>query len=494
MYKIFIFFVVACITIFMYLPQPAKVEKEQTTLTNSTNPNIIFILTDDMDKPAIDSMPSVNQLLVNQGTTFSNFFVSVPLCCPSRASILTGQYAHNHRVLKNSPPEGGFRTAFAENLEVSTVATSVKSVGYKTIYLGKYLNGYPDNKPTYIPPGWDEWNTLTAGVTKDGFSFNYEMNQNGRIVKYGDKPSDYLTDVIANQAVNFIQRTENSTPFFMFFSTSSPHEPSVPAPRHSNLFSTAKAPRKPSFNERDVSLKPEYIRKKKLLNKNQINKLDALYRKRLQSLQAVDEAVARIIQTLKDTGKLENTYIIFTSDNGLQFGEHRLPAGKRTPYEESIGIPFVVRGPNIASNKVVSELSAIIDLAPTIAELTGSTLMHTVDGRSLVPLFKGNSKADAWRQTILIEHWTSPKKEKLDNEIVVPTYQGLRNVKYLYVEYQNGERELYNLEQDPFELQNLYPTINSSLKQELETRLSLLRNCVGQDCQKLENLPIVETR
>ncbi|MBI4854774.1 MAG: sulfatase [Acidobacteria bacterium] len=490
MHKIVVIFIIFILinSFFISASQSTQLQSGQTP---SVPPNIIFILTDDMDKPLIDSMPTVKQQLMVQGTTFSNFFVSVPLCCPSRTSILTGQYAHNHGVLKNSPPEGGFRTVFAKNVELSTIATSVQSEGYKTIYLGKYFNGYPDNKPTYIPPGWNQWYALTSGVTKDRFSFNYEMNQNGQIVKYGDNPSDYLTDVLAKQATEFIQSNQNNTPFFMYFATSSPHAPAVPAPRHANLFANARAPRKLSFNEKNVSSKPDYIRGRALLTKNQINKLDNLYRKRLQSLQAVDEAVAKIIKTLADTGKLENTYIIFTSDNGLQFGEHRLPAGKRTPYEESIGVPFVIRGPNVAKNKVVNELSSIIDIAPTIAELTKSTMTNTTDGRSLVPLLKSNLAVGSWRQTILLEQWTSPKKQRLDNEFVVPTYHGLRNTRYLYVEYQNGERELYDLDKDPFELQNLYTTANTSLKNELANRLGLLRNCVGVNCQTLEDLPIV---
>ena len=368
-------------------------------------PNIILILTDDQDVQlgSLDYMPQVKAQLANQGLTFSNYFVPLSLCCPSRTTILRGQFPHNSQVMTNNLPLGGFEKVYADNLESSTLATLLHGAGYRTVLMGKYLNGYPDTaSPTYIPPGWDEWYSPSAGNPYT--EYLYTLNENGKLVPYFSTPSDYLTDVIAGKAVDFIQRASSTPdrPLFMYFASYAPHAPSTPAPRHANLFPGAMAPRPPSFNEPDVSGKPAYVATRPVLTQAQIDSIDADYRKRIQSLQAVDEAVGAILSALAATGRLSNTYIFFTSDNGYHMGEHRLLPGKYTPYETDIHVPMIVRGPGVPAGLVRDQITANVDLAETFTELAGITQLPFSDGRSLVGLLLA-APISTWRQAFLLE-------------------------------------------------------------------------------------------
>jgi N-acetylglucosamine-6-sulfatase len=464
-------------------------------------PNIIFILTDDLDAKSIDAMPKLKSLLVDRGITFSNFFVSYALCCPSRASILRGQYAHNTGVLGNRPPVGGFEKFHELGRESSIVATWLKAAGYRTGYFGKYLNGYPLNAAsTYVPPGWDEWD---SPITNSAYRmFNYRMNENGKIVTYGATPGDYITDVLARKAVDFIGR--GGAPFFIHLATYAPHGPATPAPRHAALFAGARAPRGPSFNEADVSDKPRWLQSRPQLTARQIARLDVLHRRRLQSLQAVDDLIATLIDTLRTTAELQRTYIFFSSDNGFHLGERRLPAGKNTAYEEDIRVPLIVIGPGLPAGRMVDHLAVNIDLAPTWAELAGAPAPAFVDGRSLVPLLgESPPPLDRWRQAFLIEHFSEQRRtDDIDPEPpddpseppqfaarAVPTLAAVRTRTYVYIEYATGDREFYDVQRDPFELQNVAGTASRSLLEELAARLAALRRCAGAACRTLEDLP-----
>jgi arylsulfatase A-like enzyme len=447
-----------------------------------SRPNIILILTDDLDAKSAAYMPRLKTLLADRGTTFANFFVDVSLCCPSRASILRGQYAHNTRIFTNRPPDGGFERFRALGHENSTIATWLQAAGYRTVLLGKYLNGYPSgDAPTYIPLGWDEW----YGVIR-GHYFDYQINENGRIVSYGSNAEEYETDVLARKATDFIRRTAAVAPFFIYLAPFAPHGPATPAPRHQNAFAEVSAPRPPSFNEQEVGDKPLWLRNQPLLTLNQIVRIDELYRKRLQSLLAVDEMMATLIETLQSSGALENTYIFFTSDNGFHLGEHRLPQGKNTAYEEDIHVPLVVRGPNVPAGRALEHLAGNIDLAPTFAELAGAPLPDFVDGRSLRPLLGSNPpRTEAWRQALLIE-LGSPSQARR-RRTGRPACQAVRTKEYLYVEYVGtGERELYNLHDDPYELQSSYVTADRSLLAALSSQLARLRECAGSSCRTAE--------
>ena len=247
----------------------------------ATQPNIVFIMSDDQDIATMQYMPRVQELLAAQGATFANSFVSEPQCCPSNVTALTGQYAHNHGVLNNLYPTGGFQTFVENGGDQRTIATWLQDAGYNTARVGKYLVQYPEGT-TYIPPGWNEWYSSYDGFTS---YFNYRMNENGTVVQYGAEEEDYITDVFTAKAVDFIDRAEanDDQPFFLTFTPTAPHAdslqngPATPAPRHAGMFAGAMAPRTPSFNEADVSDKPAPIRNFPLLTSTQIAAIDHEY-------------------------------------------------------------------------------------------------------------------------------------------------------------------------------------------------------------------------
>jgi arylsulfatase A-like enzyme len=313
-------------------------------------------------------MPRVQALLVKQGLTFKNAFVATPLCCPSRASFLTGQYPHNNDIRGNSPPLGGFVKFRDLGREGSTVATWLRAAGYRTALFGKYLNGYPTaDNPTYVPAGWGEWYGKFERAPVIGDYFGYKLNENGRVVAHGKDPSEYLTDVLLEKAVAFIQSAagDRTRPIFLYFAPYAPHAegapngPPTPAPRHKGTLAHMTAPRPLSFNEADLSDKPSHFQRRPVLDAKRIAELDHEYRTRVESLLAVDEAVERIIKALADRGELANSYIFFMSDNGYLLGQHRVPRGKGVPYEESIRVPLVVRGPGIPAGTSVDILLSI---------------------------------------------------------------------------------------------------------------------------------------
>jgi arylsulfatase A-like enzyme len=503
-------------------PQPLLPANEtgiQRPANPSIPPNIVVINTDDLDVRSVACMPNLQSLLAQEGVTFTNAFVTTPLCCPSRASLLRGQYAHSHGVLSNAGDNGGFPAFYRLGDEDSTVATWLQDAGYRTALIGKYLNRYPrDAAEAHVPPGWDEWSAFASGDDDDGGSYysDYALNEDGTIVLYGQQPSDYSTDVLAARATDFVDRAAAAGDlFFLYIAPYAPHGPSTPAPRHTGAFADVRAPRVPSFNEADVSDKPAWVQALPALNDDQIALIDDRYQRRLRSLLAVDEMVASLIETLDAAGVLDNTYIVFTSDNGYQLGEHGLPLGKQAPYDESIRVPLIVRGPGVAVGAVVDSIALNIDLAPTFAELANASPADFVDGRSLVPLLDGDPPT-AWRHGFLVERygrthpdqWGAPGpvpvtatpdgREALEHEegdaitgvapIDAPPYLALRTERYLYVEYASGERELYDVQTDPYQLQNLAATADPALLAALAANLDRLRLCAGADCRAAEDV------
>lgn len=520
----------ACSTSGVTSSAPATTGSAPTSTTTGRPPNIVFLLTDDLDAAELEYMPHVKELIGGAGASFSNYFVNVSLCCPSRTTTLRGQYSHNSGVLTNGGTNGGFETAYQLGIEKDTIATTLQSAGYQTALFGKYLNGYPRTAgDTYIPPGWNEWDSAVKGNAYG--EFNYTLNENGKLVNYGRKPEDYGTDVYVNKAANFIQTSaQQGKPFFEYLAVYAPHGPATPAPRHANLFPDARAPRTPDYNEADVSDKPAYISERPPLTDQQQKNTDALYRKRLQSLQAVDEGVVKLVDQLKASGQLDNTYFVFASDNGFHLGQHRLAQGKQTPYEEDIRLPFLVRGPGINAGTTVDALVGNVDLSPTFAAMAGVQPPAFTDGRSLLPLATGKPGAtDGWRQSYLLEHWTekstgttptTKQQEETgigadgvqteppdgDQEDVapgggggrrskaavsgIPEFQGIRTAKYTYIEYETGEKELYDIAADPYELDNKAATADPALLDSLHARLDDLRTCKTQGCRDLEAKPI----
>lgn len=483
-------------------------------------PNVVFILTDDLDLQlhSLDFMPRVRALLADRGTTFSHFFVPLSLCCPSRATILLGQYPHNHQIFTNDAPDGGFDRFRALGHEQATFAPALQAAGYRTALAGKYLNGYPDVADrTYIPPGWDDWHVPS---NDDAYGqFHYELNDRGTLEQFGGRPTDYLTDVLRARAHHFLEDSRDSgQPFFLYVAPYAPHKPATPAPRHAHLFKNARVPRTPSFNEADVSDKPAQIRDLLPLNADDIRYLDDLYRLRVQSLQAVDDLVAKLVETLTANGQLDNTYIFFTSDNGFHMGQHRLLASKYTAYEEDIRVPLIVRGPGVPAGRVIDELASTVDLAPTFAQLTGAALLTEPDGRSLVPLWNspGPPAPGTWRAAILVEQPQAPAETSGGSTaglrrghaghagVLEPPEDGVsaragvfqsgplvafRTRNFKYVEYATGEREYYDLAADPYELQNQAAHLDSVRLARLSQMLHRLATCAGAGCRAADTLP-----
>jgi N-acetylglucosamine-6-sulfatase len=438
----------------------------------SQKPNIVFILADDMRYDDLKYMPKTQALLGAKGMRFKNAVVSNALCCPSRATIMRGQYSHNTGVwINNNSTGGGWKGYQMHGNEKDNVATRLRGAGYRTGLFGKYLNGY--EKTTFVPPGWVDW---FARLQKPNNYFDYRVNDNGTIKHYGSDPSDYSTDVLKGQTKQFINASvARRKPFFAYVAVAAPHKPFTPAPRDNHTFDGLKAPRLPSFNEKDVSDKPPWISRSPKLSGDQIAKIDANHEKRAESLQAVDDLVTGVVDKLGHAGVLNNTYIFFTSDNGWENGEHRLTDRKRSPYEESIHMPLLVRGPGVAAGSSTKKLTLNTDFLPTFTDLAGIKTPSYVDGRSLRPVLKGS--AVNWRTAILLESRSSTDSMN---------YRGIRTSEgSKYVEYKGGIRELYNLKKDPYELHNGYAAANPPT--ELAARLQALKNCARDSCRAAEN-------
>ena len=479
-------------------------------------PNVILILTDDLDVYSISHMPNLQSLLIEQGTTFENAFVTNSLCCPSRVTILRGQYAHNHEILSNEPPHGGFEKFRALGRQKSTAATWLQDEGYRTVFVGKYLNGY---EGTHVPPGWDEWYAVSGNF------MSTDLNENGKINHY-DPGSDHFTDVLAERATDYIRDPNGRVPsflvpdrpFFMWLGTTAPHQPAEPAPRHEDTLADVSMLRTPSFDEEDVSDKPAWIRDNPPLSPEQMALAEDLYRKRLQSMLAVDEMIGSLVSALKESGELDDTYIFFTSDNGYHLGIHRLSVGKWTAYEEDIRVPLIVRGPGVPEGRKLEHLVLNNDLAPTFADLAGVESPSFVDGRSLGPLLTdGAPPPEDWRQAFLMEAmaeaagtpsladentprlltgdpWpyedqprASPLQEPPFKDAGPPVLQPIRTEDRLYVEYENGESELYDLREDPYQLHNLYRETGLEDLWRLEEGLEALRGCEAEECRAAED-------
>ena len=422
------------------------------TGTAPARPNIVLVLTDDQRWDTVSAMPNVTNRLVRPGVDFRNAFASNPLCCPSRVSILTGRYSHSTGVFSNRPPHGGF-ASFRDRV---TIATRLRAAGYRTAYMGKYLNGYANN--TYVPPGWDRW----LAFANAGY-YDYRLNVDGRLETGPTLRSLYSTDRLAAEAVRFVR--ESRRPFFLVLAPYAPHEPAEPARRHARAFSALVPWRSPSYRERNVSDKPAWVRAQpRTLRFGP----QAFRRRQLQSRLAGDQVVGRLVRALRGQRLLRNTVVVFTSDNGYLWGEHRLSA-KAKPYEESIRVPLVVRYDALTRGRPrsVERLVANVDLAPTFAA-AARTRLPGAEGRSLLPFLAG--RTPRWRSALLLE--TLPVRNQ-----AVPAWCAVRTRERILVAYATGDRELYDLTRDPYELRSLHddPAWNGT-ERALRARLGRLCN------------------
>ena len=450
-----------------------------------TRPNIVVIETDDQTLDSLRYMANVDRLLVKQGVKFEKSFSSYPLCCPSRATLLTGQYAHNHGVLGNAPPLGGYVALDHTN----TLPVWLGRAGYHTAFVGKYLNGYGDGDlRTVVPPGWAEWRAATRTPGRPTLSYRgFTMNENGALVTYAPTEENYQSDVFTRKAVEVINgRALDGAPFFLWLSYFAPHgglphdpddipAPGVelspsPAARHNNAFAAETLPRPSSFNEVNVSDKPREVRKKPRFTASQVLAMQDAHQQRLESLLAVDEGVAQVVAALRATGKLANTLIVFTSDNGLLQGEHRVmpDGGKGVVYEPSVRVPLVIRGPNLPRGRRVTDIVSNVDLVPTFLALSKATPGRVLDGRSLLPLAR--DRLEDYGRDLLLQ---SPK------------FTAIRTNRYVYVTYRKGAEELYDLKTDPNQLRSRHadPALRS-IREELARRLFVLDTCFGALCRE----------
>ncbi|HXE99688.1 MAG TPA: sulfatase [Solirubrobacterales bacterium] len=464
----------------------------ETGVAGGSRPNVVVVMTDDQDPASVGVMKAVEHELAARGVTFANNYATTPDCCPSRASFETGQYAHNHGVLTRHPPRGGYQGFAAQPALIkNALPVALQDAGYRTGYIGKYLNGYgiPDygglRSPgirRYIPPGWDRWYVPVDHTEYD--MYGYRLNENGRLRTYGTAPRDYQTDVYARKAQAFVRASASQPqPFFLTVAPLAPHleNPIAPGPRERGRnprpalrdlgrFARRPLPRPPSFNERKISDKPSFVRNTPRLSNSEIRQLRLEYHSRLESLLAVDDLVRGLVHQLRATGELDNTYIVFTSDNGFMLGQHRRH-GKLSVYEESVRVPLIIRGPGLPARQVRSQLTANIDLAPTILDAASTPPRLEMDGISLLPGAR-DPAADANRSLVL-EYLAGHR-----------AYSAVRTADgFAYVEYRDGERELYDLNTDPYELHNLAgKPADAALELDLARHLAALRNCAGKSC------------
>jgi N-acetylglucosamine-6-sulfatase len=442
-------------------------------------PNVLVVMTDDQTVESLRVMENVRRLLAAQGTTFANSFVSFSLCCPSRATFLTGQYNHNNGVMSNGPPDGGYYALDSSN----TLAVWLQRAGYYTAHIGKYLNHYGDRNPREIPAGWSEWR---GSVDPSTYRFyGYTLNEGGTLRTFGSDARSYQSDVYTEKALDVIRRrAPEAQPFFLSLAYLAPHsggpreagDPQmatpVPAPRHRDRFASEALPTPPSFNEADVTDKPAGIRGRRVIPPRQVTQVREMYQQRLESLLAVDEGIARIVAELERLGELDNTLIVFTSDNGFFHGEHRVPNGKVLHYEPSSRVPLILRGPGVPRGRTLPQLVANVDVAPTIVDAANATPSRRLDGRSLLPLLRDPGRS--WGRDLLLQRG-GPAAQ---------VFQALRTPRYKYVEYGNGDRELYDLASDPHELQSRHADAGlAALQAQLARRLAALRRCAGSTCK-----------
>ena len=488
-------------------------------------PNVIFILTDDQTLAEMSAMPQTAALIGGRGATFDRAYISYPLCCPSRATLLTGQYMHNTGVRGNNPPFGGWDRFAGLGDEAKALPVWMKDAGYYTVQMGKYLNGYGSINPT-VPAGWDEWYGKLSQYNKASFGnqiyFNYSLLEQGpggppaKLVNYGQNEGDYQTDVLLGKAIDAIHRLGGpggaGKPFFLDLWLSAPHAPYVSSARFTGAFAGAPVPTNASINERNMSDKPRFMQRIHPLKKRQLQTIGLRQRNRWAQLLSVDQGVSQIVEALRQVGQLDNTYIVFSSDNGYFSGEHRIAQGKYLPFEPSSHVPLLVRGPGIPAGSHSNELVSNADIAPTIAQIGGAAPELTDDGRSLLPyaenpglrstrplLLEGDTgsnltggdaiEASAKASGALahkagVRNLEQEPIASIAHKVQAPPYRAIRTDRYLYVQYAgHGGVDLYDMSLDPLQLRSKRLDRRYALVRPwLAAKLLALQSCIGASC------------
>jgi arylsulfatase A-like enzyme len=489
-----------------------------------TGANVVFILTDDMTSSELAGMPNVQSLIAAQGTTFNEAYASFPLCCPSRATMLSGQYMHNHGVRGNFPPNGSWFRFRAH--ESNDLPVWLQGDGYYNVHIGKYMNGYSIVDGTLpVPQGWDEW---YGKVSEDALYFDYNLIEKTgptatpRVTFYGDQATDYQTDVFGDRAVDFVHDSaETRQPFWLNLWFNSPHGPFDPAPRDLFRLSGSSLPRLPAFNEKDVSDKPKWLRRqiKKPLRKRQIKVIDNERRRQQEQLLSVDQSVGELFQALQANGMLDDTYVIFASDNGFFRGEHRIASGKYLPYDPAARVPLLIRGPGIPKGGISNELVWNGDIPQTIDQIASGSENPAADGRTLLPYAEnpalrttrpvllegdtgpGGSGAESARASAAraraarvhvagrrgvknLEQEPDAIKSAANNTNTAPAFRSIRTDRYEYTVYANGQTELYDMRRDPAQLSSLSKDPRYRfVRKWLFGHLATLSTCSGAACR-----------
>jgi arylsulfatase A-like enzyme len=486
--------------------------------------------------PATRAMPSTLDLIGKRGMSFNRYYVPYPLCCPSRVSLLTGRYSHNNNVRGNNPPNGGYTGFSFRGAATNNIATWLQGAGYRTVHVGKVMNGYgqePFSSGLEVPPGWSSWYGL-VNEDQTHYSYGYTLNANGQLIgpigdsgswetrEYGvrddpgcpaaplnGQPCLHVTDKLTEIAANEILATPAGQPFYVQLDYSAPHgdfrRPAgpEPAPRHYDWFRGARLPHRvgEGLKEGNVSDKPHFIRTASYLTPTEKRVYRIYWQKQLESLRSVDDGVKRVIDTLGYLGRLRNTYVIFISDNGFFFGEHRLLGGKFLAYEPATHLPFLIRGPGIEQGAETGELAANIDIAPTLLDLANTEPTKSIDGRSLVPYLEDSELRS--RRPILFESFVETNDVEANGELsarasgrgngasaslLAPPkdYAGIRLGAYKYIAWPSGEKEMYNINRDPNELNSLHKVPNFfPIRNFLHREMKRLAECVGRGCQEV---------
>ncbi len=451
--------------------------------------NVVLILADDMDWGLFSQVPRLAALR-DRGMTFTNHTVIDSLCCPSRVSILRGQYIHNHKVISNIEATGGGWPTFRRLGEHrDCLPVWLDNAGSTTAMFGKYMNEYPDpGKADYVPPGWDEWAVPTS--RGDSYSgYDYGLNENGTVKQYGDNPYDFLNDVLNRKAQSFIRKAPDG--FFMQFSTYSPHKPYATAQRHRNKHAFTRVPRTPAYNAIGIN-EPAWMKKFFPLSEKRLRKIDNVWSQRARSAETFADTVDTVLNTLRATGRDKNTLVVITSDNGYHMGEYRLPKGKRLPYDADTVVPLIMIGPGITPGSEVNDMTSSIDFAPTITDLLGAQAPSWVDGRSLTDFITTGKAPDNWRTGALSESLgISTPRDPDWQRFNPPRYDALRTKEWLYVQYVDGSKTLYNRVSDPYSLNNVIDSTDPLIVNQLQSQTDQLRVCAGASCKTADSREIL---
>jgi len=497
----------------------ALLVRGETSSAASSKPNVIMFTTDDQTVRDMAVMPKTQALIGNSGATFLHAYASDPLCCPSRVTVQTGEYAHNTGVLGNTPPQGGYSSFNDKN----DLPLWLQASGYRTIHIGKMPNGFGESGvggPTYVPPGWGPFAGGIGPASKGEFygfigppsSYTgFTLDQNGVDKAY--TADDYSTDVYSDLAVERINSHLSNfpnDPLYMQVQFFAPHDPATPATKYANAFANAPLPIDPSFNEKNVKDKPAWIRRIKRFGPGLIAKIQTRYQHRLETLLSVDDAVERIVNDLQSHGALGNTYLIFTSDQGFMQGQHRLHQGKFVPYDPSVQVPLEIRGPGVPAGSQPRALVWNGDITSTILQMTGARPNLPQDGQSMLPLAQdpakkstrpilfetgppgttfepgiGTAAAAGHKVGTYVKNTDLDHTAQLARAIVAPRYRAIRTGRYLLTKYSDGGREMYDVSQDPLMLNSVWKNGRyAPVKKFLLKNLAKLVHCSGPACDQ----------